>query len=222
MDEQARKQHRSNKKDPPITPRRWSGKESQIQIAGIAVRLFTENRLAFWSSFPELANAIEQHLQASTPRRRTPVFEGYMTEREREFKLRSLSEITERYKTSGALLPEEAHRALALAGALREHAVQHKNALLEVVERVLGLPLDSLEPQKVTVLKGKSEHHTFDLVLGVTLSLAWDGALLAISLNPEEYQRRKRALSFVGMASDTESDVAENHDQYLWDAPDAG
>jgi hypothetical protein len=140
---------------------------------------------------------------------------------EREFKLRSLSEIIQRYKTTGTLPPEEGRRALALAAALREHASPYKQTLLEIVERIIALPLDSPEPQKVTLVKGKTAHHTFELVRGVTLSLAWDGQLVGIELDAEEYQRRKRALSFVGMASDTATDVAENHDKYLWDAPDA-
>jgi hypothetical protein len=143
------------------------------------------------------------------------------TDGEREFKLGALGELIERYRTTGTLPTEEAYRALELAAALREHAAGHKTALLKMMEEVLGLSLDSPKPIKLTVVKGKPEHHTFNLVLGVTLSLAWDGALLAITLNPEEYQRRKRALSFVGMASDTATDVAENHDKYLWDAPDA-
>jgi hypothetical protein len=148
------------------------------------------------------------------------LFEGYMTEREREFKLRSLTELVDRYTQHGTLPLQDGQRALALAAALREHAAPHKKVLMQIVERVIGVPLESPGPEKVTLVKGKPEHHTFELVRGVTLSLAWDGVLLAITLDPEEYQIRKRALSFVGMASDTEPDVAENHDRYLWDAPD--
>ena len=144
--------------------------------------------------------------------------DGYMTERERGFKLRSLGELIERYRSMGSLPSEEAHRALALAAALREHAEAYKQTLLEMVERVLGLHLDSPEPEKLSVVKGKLEHHTFQLARGVTLSLAWDGALLAITLDPHQWWLRSQALSIVGIGRDQASDVAERHDDYLADA----
>ncbi len=221
MSEQPRNRQKPSEEGRPKTPKRQMGKESQAHIGELAIQRFLENPSAFWSFAPELANSIEQHLQTSSRKyKRVPVFEGYMTEREREFKLRSLGELIERYRSVGSLPSEETHRALALAAALREHAQAYKQTLLEMVERVMGLSLDSPTPVKLTIVKGKPEHHRFDLVRGVILSLAWDGVLLAVTLDPEEYQFRKRALSFVGMASDTESDVAENHDRYLWDVAD--
>ena len=197
--------------------RRPSTRESQAKIGELAVKLFTDNPSAFWSFAPELANSIDQHLQgASSGRRRVPVFEGYMTEREREFKMRSLSELIDRYTQQGTLLLQDGQRALALAAALREHAAPHKKTLLEIVEQVIGVPLDSPGPEKVTFVKGKPEHHTFSLVRGLTLSLAWDGALIGVSIDPQEYRVRQRALSIVGIASDSRPDVASRHDEYLW------
>lgn len=222
MSKELTKQQGGTGGDRADRPKRQRTRGNLPKIAQLAVDKFLENPSAFWSFSPELANAIEQHLQASSrSRKRVPVFEGYMTEREREYKLGALEGLVQRHKTTGSLSPDEAHQALALAAALRDHGARHKNTLLEIVERVLGLSLDSTKHEKLVVLKGKAEHHTVDLVLGVTLSLAWDGALLAITLEPEAYQRRKRALSFVGMAADTETDVAENHDRYLWDVADA-
>jgi hypothetical protein len=185
----------------------------------MTIRLFTENPSAFWSSFPELANAIELHLQASSKRAsRVPLSEGYMTERERQFKLNALSETIEQYRASGKIEPDNARRALALAAAVGEHASPYKQTLLEIVERVLGLPLNFQNPEKLTFLKGKSEHHTFQLVRGLTLSLAWDGELIAISLDPSQWRLRAQMLSIVGIGRDQASDVAERHDDYLADA----
>ena len=198
--------------------RRPSIQESQARIGELAVQLFTANPSAFWSFAPDLANSIDQHLQASSRgRKRVPVFDGYMTGREREFKLRSLAESVEQYRKQPGLSSEEARHMLALAAALQDHAIPYKQVLLEIVEQVLGLPMDSPKPEKIAFVKGKSEHHTFELVRGLTLSLAWDGALIAIGLDPIEYQRRRKALSIIGIAADTQNDVAENHDAYLWD-----
>ena len=196
-------------------------RESQTQIAELAIKKFLEDPSAFWSSFPELAHVIELHLQESSRgRRRIPVFEGYMTEREREFKLQALSDVVERYRATHTLQPDEAQKALALAAALQQGAEPYKKLLLEIVEGIIGVPLNSLDLQKITLVKGKTAHHTFELVRGLTLSLAWDGELVAIELVPEEYQKRQKALSFVAIASDTMPDVASKHDAYLWDAPD--
>lgn len=198
-------------------PRRRNTKESQATIGELAVKLFTDNPAAFWSFAPELANSIDQHIQAgSSGRKRVPVLEAYLTEREREFKLRSLDELLERYRGTGPFRPDDALKALTLAAALREHAQPHKRTLLEIVERVLGISLGLEKPEKFTFLKGKPEHHTFELVRGLTLSLAWDGALISMAFDPKEFQHRQKALAFVGIATDSHQDVAKNHDAYLW------
>ena len=210
----------SNEDDRAKRTRRRSTKESQTKIGELTIKLFTDNPAAFWSLSPELASVIEQYLQATAPRTRVPVFEGYMTEREREFKISELSQLICRYKNGVELEADEAAKALSLAAALRQHAQPHKDTLLEIANTVLGLPLTSAKPEKITISKGKSEHHTFELVRGVTLSLAWDGALVAIHFDPIEYHQRQKALSFVGIASDSNTDVARNHDAYIWTTPD--
>lgn len=205
----------------PKGPRRAGSSAHKVRIADVAIRLFQENPGSFWTALPELANAIELHLQSgSRGRSRVPVFEGYMTEREREFKLNSLAALAGRYQTTSTLEAVEASRALALAAALGEHAQTYKGILLEIAQMALGLSLTSDKPEKITISKGKSEHHTFELVRGVTLSLAWDGALVAMRFDPIEYRRRQKALSFVGIAADSNTDVARNHDAYLWTTPD--
>lgn len=211
----------SERRDQPKNMKRVSPKQRQTQIAELAIKKFLENPSTFWASFPELAHAIELHLQeGSRGRRRVPVFEGYMTEREKEFKLQALSETIERYRAARMLQPDEAQKALALAAALQQHAQAYKQELLEIVVHIIGVPLDSPDPQKASLVRGKTAHHTFELVRGLTLSLAWDGELVAIELDPEEYQKRQKALSLVGIASDPMPDVASNHDAYLWDAKD--
>lgn len=220
MSENLRRRPDSKQGAPAQRVRGRSTRESQAKIGELTVKLFTDNPAAFWSLSPELASVIEQYLQATGPRRRVPVFEGYMTEREREFKTSALSQLIGQYKNGVELEADEAARALSLAAALGQHAQPHKDTLLELVTTVLGLPLTSDKPEKVSIAKGKPEHHTFELVRGVTLSLAWDGALVALRFDPIEYRRRQKALSFVGIAADSNTDVARNHDAYIWTAPD--
>ncbi|MCH8205424.1 MAG: hypothetical protein IH956_00280 [Chloroflexi bacterium] len=218
MNGKLRKQPKKAEQAERTKPRRTTPKGSLTQIAEIAVRQFTENPSAFWGSFPKLANAIELHLQSTSGgRKRVPVFEGYMTERERESRLRKLSETVDQYKTSGTLEPEQARRALELAALLREDTAPYRETLLKMAQHILGVPLDSEKPQKVRFLRGKAEHHTFELVRGVTLSLAWDGQLISLRLDPKEYQYRRKALSMVGIGRSGQRDVSVNHDSYLWD-----
>ena len=220
MSENLRRRADSKQGAPAQRERGRRTKESQAKIGELAIKLFTDDPAAFWSFSAELADTIEQHLQATAPRRRTPLFEGYMTEREREFKISALSQLIGQYKSGDGLEADEAARALSLAAALGQDAQPHKDTLLELVTTVLGLPLTSDKPEKVSIAKGKPEHHTFELVRGVTLSLAWDGALVALRFDPIEYRRRQKALSFVGIAADSNTDVARNHDAYIWTAPD--
>jgi hypothetical protein len=83
------------------------------------------------------------------------------------------------------------------------------------VHKILDLPLVPEKPTSISFLKGKPVHHTYSLIRGLTLSLTWDGKLIKIELDPKELQFRQQALSFVGIGSDTRSDVAREHDAYL-------
>lgn len=192
-------------------------RQGHARIAEIAIAQFTGNRSAFWSASPELANAIEQYLKSRTrPPRGSGMFEGYMTDRERQFKLGVLSEIIERYRAEGKLSIEDGKAALEHASALREHSAPFKDTLVNIAERVFDVHLNSMRPQKITLERGKSKHHTYELVRGLTLSLTWDGALIEVQVDPDEYQRRRQAMSFVGSAEDVRPDVAANHDMYVW------
>ena len=163
------KQPKSTEVSSLKTPKRHTRVSGLARIGDIAIEHFTANPSAFWTSFPELANAIELHLQSSSRRyERVPVFEGYMTERERVFKMRSLTEIMDHYNNRQTLPQEEGRRSVELAAALREHADEHKETLYKIIEHVLGLPLNSTKTEKITVQKGKSVHHTYNIDSFVT------------------------------------------------------
>jgi hypothetical protein len=74
---------------------------------------------------------------------------------------------------------------------------------------------NTCEKQTISLIKGKAEHHSYSLIRGVTLSLTWDSKLIKIDIDPDELDKRRKALSFVGCDSDIRPDVAYRHDEYL-------
>ena len=68
------------------------------------------------------------------------------------------------------------------------------------------------------VIKEGESSRTVPVVRGVDLHLTWEFELLKVTMDPNQWRLRQRALSIVGIGKDTASDVAENHDYYLMDA----
>ena len=56
---------------------------------------------------------------------------------------------------------------------------------------------------------------SLSVITGVYLDLDAQGRLVSISINPWTYRKRRKAMSIIGIGSDTKSDVAERHDDYL-------
>ena len=83
---------------------------------------------------------------------------------------------------------------------------------------MLNFPFTAKEEQTIYFQKGKPEHHTYTLARGIILSLTWDRKLIKIAFNPKEFAVKQKLFSFVGMGSDTATDVARRHDYYLEDA----
>ena len=211
----------SNSEPKGIRPRRGSKGRGHTEVAEIAIKKFVENPAIFWSSCPELAQAIESHIKSSVARyKRTAVFEGYMTERERTHKQQELSGLVNRYKKAEGFTKDDAIQALELAAKLREHANQYKDLFEKILESYLDIPGKTSEPQEVETRADKGKHHTYEIIRGVTLNLSWDGKLVDVVLDRKEYQARKKALSAIGIAADSRTDVAEKHDNYLWNDQD--
>lgn len=168
------------------------------------------------SYFPHTADKLERFISPKRPPySMESLFYFHLTEREREFRLNSLRAIIERFQSNGQVSKDEATKALEDAAALRDYAGDFKDSLLTIVQKALKLPLDAREKQTISLIRGKAEHHSYDLVRGVTLSLSWDGKLIKIAVDPKELARRRKALFFIGCSSDIQSDVARNHDAYF-------
>lgn len=204
--------------EPKVSKRRKPGQKENEELIAVLAKAFQETPDDVWSMFPEIAAKLDERL---TPKRSPSNAESlhyyYLGERERDYRLKMLISILEKWKNTG-ISKEEAVEALESAATLREEAASFKDTLLVLLEKVLQFPLIEREERTMYFQKGKPEHHTFTLARGIVLSLTWDRKLIKISFDPREYSLRQKALSFVGAGSDTDSDVARRHDFYLEDA----
>lgn len=188
------------------------------EIGKNLIKLFQESPSELWSYYPGIADKIEKHLHhKKSSRGKDSPFYSYLTEREREFRFNSLRSVMEKYQNKSEVSKEDVIKALEDAAALREYAEEFKNSLLAIVQKMLVIPLNAAQKETIYINKGKSEHHSYSLIRGLKLSLTWDGKLIKIEMDPAEFEKRRKALSFVGCGSDTQSDVAQRHDTYFGD-----
>ena len=186
------------------------------EIVRLLIKEFQEAPEEVRSYYPHIADKLDRYISPKKPSRRAESpFYFYLTEREREFRLSSLCSIMEKFQGDGQVSKEEAIKALEDAAALRDYAEGFKDSLLALAQRVLGLSLNTEEEQPISLIRGKAEHHSYVLVRGVTLSLTWDGKLIKITPNRQEFDQRQKALSLVGCGYDKQPDVAYKHDAYL-------
>ena len=179
---------------------------------------FREAPEDMWAWFPEIAAKLDKLLTPKRPASNSESLHySYLGERERDFRLKTLASIIETSKDTD-ITQEEAVEALENAAALREQAEPYKDAVLTLLGKALQFPLDHAEAKTMHFQKGKPEHHTYALARGITLSLTWDRKLIKITFDPMEFSVRRKALSFVGVASDKDRDVARRHDFYLENA----
>lgn len=186
------------------------------EIVRLLIKELQEAPEELWSHYPHVADKLDKYINPKKPSRdRERPFYHYLTEREQEFRLNSLRSIIEKFQTDGQASKDEAIKALEDAAALQHHAETFKDSLLALAQRTLGLSLDAGEKQTIYLSRGKTEHHSYVLVRGVTLSLTWDRKLIKIDVAPKELAQRRKVLSLVGCGYDKQPDVARKHDAYL-------
>jgi hypothetical protein len=87
--------------------------------------------------------------------------------------------------------------------------------LLSLLHQATGILFSKVKKAtKIPIREGKAIKEVA-ILRGVYLHLTWNDRLVAISISPAKLKERSKALKFVGIAKDTASDVAQNHDAYL-------
>ncbi len=55
---------------------------------------------------------------------------------------------------------------------------------------------------------------SIEILLGVVIKLGWDGEIIEIEPNKEKIKKRKKLMSFVGIAKDSK-DTSLEHNKYI-------
>ena len=139
---------------------------------------------------------------------------GELTELERRTREAKLRKIVEKFKTGVTLSKDDGLELLEHLAALNLKHVQEYSIALKAAERTLSIGLDEETDQTRLFRKGRTGKIQ-RLLPGIDLYLTWDGKVLKIRWRKGDIIRRNKALSFVGIGADSQSDVAGRHDEYL-------
>jgi len=171
-------------------------------------------------NLPEIARELDRIFSPSQQQRsgRNPFG---LTDRERTFYKDSLEPLLRKSK-SHILSKEEAVKGLEHAAALLidnySPGYPPRQDLLRLVRKASGIVPRKTGKQEEKILRDGTPTRTVPVVMGVDLHLTEDLKLISVTLDPQRWRRRAKALSFVGIGRDQASDVAERHDDYLADA----
>ena len=93
-----------------------------------------------------------------------------------------------------------------------------KKLITELIKTIIGsIPNTKSKHQKLVFVEMEPAR-TIYLLRGVKIELTWDKKLVSIEIQPKELSVMTKALSIIGMGSETFSDVALEHDKYLAEA----
>lgn len=172
------------------------------------VNKFQVDPQGFRSYLPEVAQELEQVLPVQAKKSHT----SELTELERKHSCESLLKLFNRKNLS----PVEAIQALEYSATLTQDVslpqVIDRKTLLNLLCQVVGMPISKIKRNSIHNGEITKE---IAILRGVYLELAWNARLVAISISPNKFKERSRALKLVGIAEDSASDVSERHDAYL-------
>ena len=170
------------------------------------------------TTLPEVSDLLDK-LLSPAPNLRGNSSPFVLTQRERDFHKEALENILRRFKsiTVAEAVQGLEHGANLLVDDFTPEYLP-RQGLLRLVRKATGIqPRKTGKPVEAVIKEGESSR-TVPVVRGVDLHLTWEFELLKVTMDPNQWRLRQRALSIVGIGKDTASDVAENHDYYLMDA----
>lgn len=186
-------------------------REQRERILNSLLNKFRTDPEGFCSYLPDVAKELEQSF---APHRKGQ-HSSNLTELERERLVKALLVLLGKMDLS----KEEAVRGLEYCATL----IQDRNlppevqrsTLLRFYQQAAGTSLSSVMKSLRFDMAAGQEAKEIALLRGVHLHLTWDDKLVAMSVRPEKAKERSKALNFVGLWSDSASDVALHHDSYL-------
>jgi hypothetical protein len=182
------------------------------------------NRLRKW--LPEVSDLLDGLLSTAPNPQGNRIPFG-LTQRERDFHKEALDSIFRRFKSitvAEAVQGLEHGANLLFADFNPDYQSRRelRQELVKLVRKATGIrPRQTGKLVEVAIGEGEVSR-IVAVVRGLDLHLTWEFKLIKVTMNPNEWRLRCKALGVVGIGRDTAADVAENHDDYLVDAYENG
>jgi hypothetical protein len=191
--------------------KRRPSKSRQESILNLLINKYQGDPEGFSSYLPE----VTRELELLFPSQHRGSLRSALTDQERERLQKALLRLLDEEEPSR----EKSLQALEYCATLiQDESLPFevgRKMLLDLLHQVTGIPFSKVKKAtKIPVREGEVIKEVA-LLHGVYLHLTWDDRLVAISISPAKLKERSKALKFVGIAKDTASDVAQNHDAYL-------
>jgi hypothetical protein len=191
--------------------KKHSQKSQQEPILRSLLNKYQTDPEGFRSYLPEVAQELEQLF----PSKRKSGLRSALTEQERERLQKALLKLLKKKELSS----EEAIQVLEYSATLIQDGglpiELNRRTLLSFLHQVIGTPVSKLEKTTQIPVRDGEAVKELALLRGVHLHLTWNDRVVGISVFPTKLKERHKALSFVGIAKDNASDVAQRHDAYL-------
>ena len=144
-----------------------------------------------------------------------------LTERERKHHVESLESIVAKLQSDKDKQPD-AIRALQHCATLIQDdslpAEYDHATLVALMKPILGKSPGSFKAISTVTIKGAEQREVINhvsLIRGVVLNLDRNAQVVSITVTPRKVRERRKLLEIVGVARDSEPDVALRHDHYL-------
>lgn len=161
---------------------------------------------------------IAQHLSLILPRKSHKIRSFGLTEKERTRYSGDLLKLIVKLG-KGSLSRDQAIQALEECVALvKDNSLPVElshDVLAKLVKQVIGMTPSGVQKRRNFPIRDGSASEQIALLRGVLLNNTWDNCLLSIDINPSKVKERRRIVSFVGSAKDSEANVAERHNMYI-------
>ncbi|MBM3154751.1 MAG: hypothetical protein FJ008_05385 [Chloroflexi bacterium] len=192
--------------------------EERDGIVEVLINKYKADPSTMENVLPEIAQRLRELVPADSKSGSVNPFT--LTETEEKQRLSSYQSIISRVDNLEApISKDQAVKALEDAAAILEVAsyvkVIEPGDILKLLKIIKGSPVSKRgKVRQIVVSKGEPAR-SIALLRGVQAHLTWDKKLLNIEVDPKRLAERDAALKLVGVARDSDKDVAHRHDYYL-------
>ena len=196
-------------------------RKQQGMLAHAVMKKYERDPKTLLKALPEISAIIEAENTGAYGAPRGTFFE--LTGREEEERIEAYQAIAKDLGKKGTVVSKEQaiaaleHAAVLKEGSFHGSLVVTPGDVFRLVRLATGLSLEKKGKLRIGVVRREEASRRVSILMGIRANLSWDKRLVSIEVNPKELARRVKALSFVGIGRDSETDVARRHDEFLFE-----